>query len=160
VTEIFSYRGKQYPGYLREGNAMQHIVQTASHFCQGNGLDVGAGKWPFPGSTPIELTNGQTAENLPEGQFDFIFSSHCMEHLVNPVAAIEHWKTRLKAGGTLFLYLPHPDMTYWNPQNCKKHLHLFYPKDIAQMLQDLGFIDVIHSERDLAWSFSVVGFNG
>jgi len=26
------------------------------------------------------------------------------------------------------------------------------------MLRDLGFIDVIHSERDLAWSFAVVGF--
>lgn len=28
---------------------------------------------------------------------------------------------------------------------------------MAVMLDDLGFIDVIHSERDLAWSFAVVG---
>ena len=25
-------------------------------------------------------------------------------------------------------------------------------------LRDLGYVDVIHGERDLAWSFAVVGF--
>jgi hypothetical protein len=49
-------------------------------------------------------------------------------------------------------------MTYWRPQNCRKHLHVFWPKDTAQMVRDLGFINVIHSERDLAWGFAVVGF--
>jgi hypothetical protein len=29
---------------------------------------------------------------------------------------------------------------------------------MAQIVSDLGFVDVIHSERDLAWSFAVVGF--
>jgi len=95
---------------------------------------------------------------LPEGIFDYAFSSHLLEHLADPVAAIEHWKTRLRAGGVLFLYLPHPEMTYWRPQNCRKHLHIFHPADIAEMLRDLGFVDVLHGERDLAWSFPVVGF--
>jgi hypothetical protein len=30
---------------------------------------------------------------------------------------------------------------------------------MAQIVSDLGFKNVIHSERDLAWSFAVVGFN-
>lgn len=97
---------------------------------------------------------------LPEGEFDFIFSSHCLEHLDNPVAALEHWKTRLKPGGVLFLYLPSPQMEYWRPQHCRKHLHQWQPVDMAQLVSDLGFVDVIHSERDLFWSFAVVGFNG
>jgi hypothetical protein len=30
---------------------------------------------------------------------------------------------------------------------------------MAKTLRDLGFKDVIHSERDIAWGFAVVGFN-
>jgi SAM-dependent methyltransferase len=157
---IFEYRGQKYPEYLKLGNAMQFIAPTALQFCKGRGLDIGAGKWPLPGAIPVELSDGQDANGLPEGEYDFAFSSHCLEHLVNPVAAVEHWKTRLKPGGVIFLYLPHPEMTYWRPQNCRKHLHLFYPRDIAEMLRDLGFIGVINGDRDLCWSFAVVGFNG
>lgn len=158
MTEIFEYKGSLYPGYLKTGNAAQHITATAAHYCQGNGLDVGAGPWPLPGAQPVELRDGGDAMCLPAGQFDYVFSSHCLEHLTNYVQALEHWKTRLRPGGALFLYLPHPDMAYWRPQHCRKHLHMFWPQDTAQLLRDLGFANVIHSERDLAWSFSVVGF--
>lgn len=156
---IFEYKGGLYPEYIRNGNACRGIVPLALEFCHGVGLDVGCGAWPLPNSIPVELKDGGDAMSLPEGQFQHVFSSHCLEHLANPVAAIEHWKSRLKSGGVLFLYLPHPDMAYWRPQNCRKHLHLFHPKDMAEMLRDLGFVNVIHSERDLAWSFAVVGFN-
>lgn len=155
---VFEYRGKLYPDYLRKGNAMRFIEPIAKQFCKGLGLDVGAGRWPFADAVPVEISTGGDAMDLPEGYWDYIFSSHCLEHLTNPVAALEHWRTRLRSGGVLFLYLPHPDMEYWRPQNCRKHLHLFYPKDVAQMLSDIGFSDVIHSERDLAWGFSAVGF--
>lgn len=157
---IFEYRGNLYPEYLKRGNAARFIAPTAAQFCVGRGLDVGAGAWPLDGAVPVELKDGGDAMDVPQGPWDYVFSSHCLEHLVNPVAAIEHWKTRLRPGGVLFLYLPHPDMEYWRPQNCRKHLHLFRPSDVAKMLEDIGFRDVIHGERDLAWSFSVVGFNG
>ena len=159
MTELFDYRGMRYPDYLKRGNAMKHIAATALHFCEGRGLDIGAGAWPLPGAVPVELTQGGDANGLPDGQWDYIFSSHCLEHLADPVTALIHWKAHLRAGGVLFLYLPHPDMIYWQPQNCRKHKHLFYPGDVADMITDLGFSDVINSERDLAWSFAVVGFN-
>ena len=157
---IYEYKGKIYPQYLKEGNACQFIAPYASHFCKGYGLDVGSSEWPFRNSVPVELKQGGDAMNLPEGEYDYIFSSHCLEHLANPIAAMKHWKTRLKPGGVLFLYLPHPDMEYWLPQNCEKHLHKFDPYYMASVLIDLGFVNVLHSERDLAWSFAVVGFNG
>lgn len=155
---IFEYRGAKYPDYIRNGNACRFILPMAAEFCQGRGLDVGAGKWPLPGATPVDLASGGDAMALPEGLFNFVFSSHCLEHLDDPVAAIEHWKSRIVPGGLLFLYLPHPDMRYWRPQFNRKHRHLFWPKDTAEMLSDLGFVDIIHSERDLAWGFAVVGF--
>jgi SAM-dependent methyltransferase len=157
---IFDYRGTLYPEYLKQGNACQHIAATALQFCRGVGLDVGAGRWPLPGAIPVELRDGGDAMDLPLGEFPYVFSSHCLEHLANPIQALEHWATRIKPGGVLFLYLPHPAMEYWRPQHCRKHLHAWRPEDMAQIVTDLGFADVIHSERDLAWSFSVVGFKG
>jgi SAM-dependent methyltransferase len=154
---LFHYRDKLYPTYLRHGNAMQFIAPIAQQFCQGEGFDVGCGQWPLPGARPIDVSRGNDALALPDEECDYVFSSHCLEHLDDPVAAIEHWKSRIRSGGILFLYLPHPDMTYWRPQHCRKHRHLFWPADVAEMLRDLGFEDVIHSERDLAWSFSVCG---
>lgn len=157
---IFEYRGALYPAYLKEGNACRFIAATAREFCNGVGLDIGAGNWPLVGARAIDAKHGGDAMGLPQGPFDFIFSSHCLEHLPNPIAALEHWKTRLRPGGVLFLYLPHPAMEYWLPQNCRKHLHSWAPAAMAKIVADLGFINVIHGERDLAWSFPVVGWNG
>jgi SAM-dependent methyltransferase len=157
---LFVYDGEVYPTYLREGNGMRFIAPVAQHFCRGVGLDVGCGKWPLAGAIPVELKDGGDAMNLPEGHFDYIASSHCLEHLIDPVGALEHWRERLRPGGVLLLYLPHHTQRYWRPSRCRKHLHAWRPDDMAQILRDLGFVDVIHSERDLAWSFSVVGFNG
>lgn len=163
---IYEYRGSLYPDYLKRGNACQFIAPTALQFCRGKGVDVGGGKWPLPGAVVVDQGPGfehSSPTNLPpghldDGKWDYVFSSHCLEHLANPVAAVEHWKTRIKPGGVLFLYLPHREMRYWNPSNCRKHLHIFHQEDVANMLRDLGFINVIHSERDLAWSFATVGF--
>lgn len=155
---IFEYDGQRFPEFIRHGNACQYISPVALQFCKGHGLDVGAGMWPLHKAIPVDLANGGDAMALPDGEYDFIFSSHCLEHLPNPVAALEHWKTRLKPGACCFLYLPHPAMTYWRPTRNRKHLHEWEPHQIEFMLRDLGFVDVIRSERDLAWSFAVVGF--
>ena len=155
---LFEFAGQTYPSFIRDGNAMQYVEPIARQFCKGDGLDIGSGGWPLPGARPIEITRGADALALPDGLFDFAFSSHCLEHLINPVAALEHWKTRIRPGGVLFLYLPHPAAAMWRPQHNREHLHLFYPADVAQLLRDLGFVDVLHSERDLAYGFSVVGF--
>lgn len=155
---LFQYRGVLYPEYIRRGNAMRFAEPFARQFCRGRGLDIGAGDWPLPGALAIDMRRGGDALDLPQGPWDYIFSSHCLEHLTDPVAALEHWHSALRPGGVLFLYLPHCDMEYWLPQYCRKHRHSWRPGDMAQMLRDLGFGPVIHSERDLAWSFAVVGW--
>lgn len=155
---IYEYKGQQFPEYLKTGNACQHIATTALLYCKGVGVDAGCGAWPLPGAIPIDAKRGGDVTAIPHTGLDYLFSSHCLEHLPNPIEAIEHWRECLKPGGVLFLYLPHPEMTYWRPQWCRKHLHSWAPGDMAQIVHDLGFVDVIHSERDLAWSFAVVGY--
>ena len=155
---LFEYRGEQYPSYLRDGNAMRFVEPFAKQFCMGVGFDIGCGDWPLRGARPIDLKRGGDAMALPNEIVDYIVSSHCLEHLPDYIAALEHWKSRIRPGGVLFLYLPSPAQKYWRPEFCRKHRHLFYPADMAETLRNLGFVDVIHSERDLAWSFAVVGW--
>jgi SAM-dependent methyltransferase len=155
---IFEYKDNLYPEYLKQGNAAQYIQPIAAKFCIGTGLDIGCGDWPLAWAMPIELRRGSNAMALPEGEFDYVFSSHCLEHLPNTVSALKHWKDRIKSGGVLFLYLPHPDMEYWLPQNCEKHLHSWTPAQMVKLVKDLGFVNVLNSERDMAYGYSVVGF--
>jgi hypothetical protein len=156
---FYEYKGNLYPNYLKKGNACSFVLPYAKEFCSGNGLDIGGFfEWTFPGARAINIANndGYDAYTLPDGQYDYIFSSHTLEHLTNYVEALTYWKSKIKKGGILFLYLPHPDMEYWLPQNNPKHLHVFYPEDLKKLLQDIGYQEVMTSERDLYWSFSVV----
>ena len=158
MIELYEFNGAVYPDYLKRGNVMQFIAPFAAQYCQGRGLDVGAGRWPLPGANALDLMHGDQADDLPDGPWDYIFSSHCLEHVTNPVLVLEHWYERLLPGGTMFAYLPHPDMRYWRPQFCRKHLHSWTPQQMVDLVTDIGFENVLHSERDLAWSFAVVGF--
>ena len=162
MSYLYEYKGKKYPRYLKEWSAGKYIFPIAQQYCHGAGLDVGGDVEHgciLPGARVVNTTirDEYGAYILPPGKWDFIFSSHTLEHLKYTLSVLKHWHNRLRPGGILFLYLPHPDMEYWLPENCKKHLHSFEPADIACMLEEIGFIDVIHSERDLYWSYAVVG---
>ena len=157
---IFYYKGELYPEYIKHGNANAFIEPFAKEFCKGKGLDIGGiNGFEFPGAKYINILNddGYNAYNLPDEKYDYIFSSHTLEHLHDYVKALEYWKKHLVENGVLFLYLPHLNMEYWLPQNNRKHLHIFYPDSIHKLLEDLGFKYVLHSERDLYWSFAVIG---
>lgn len=41
---------------------------------------------------------------------DFVFSSHFLEHVDDPLAVLKNWWRTLKVGGHLSLYLPHKDL--------------------------------------------------
>lgn len=155
---LYEYDFHIYPDFLRNGNACRFILPMASHFCTGRGVDVGCGEWPLPGAIPIEAKRGGDAMALGHSGLDFCFSSHALEHLVDPVGALLHWKDCLRPGGVCFIYLPHPDMRYWRPTRNRKHLHIWTPEEMVETFKEIGFEDIVHSERDLAWSFSVVGF--
>lgn len=139
------------------------MAEIAKQFCQGKGLDIGGFYgWTLPGSIPINIADSILdfdAYKLPEyNELDYIFSSHCLEHLPDPIKAIIYWREHIRQGGVLFLYLPHPDMSYWRPENNTKHLHMWWPKDMSELVEQCGFRDVIYSERDMFWSFTVVGW--
>ena len=61
---------------------------------------------------------------LPSGTYDFLLSSHVLEHTANPILALSEWKRLLKDQGTLVLLLPHKDKTFDHrrPVSTMEHL--------------------------------------
>lgn len=161
TIEVINFKNKQYPLLQALGNASQFSIPYAKHFCKGKGVDVGCMKkeWSFPGSIPIDLNfnDDYHANNLPFKDLDYIYSSHCLEHVENYVEVMEYWYDCLREKGVLFLYLPDYSQEYWRPWNNKKHLHVLTPTIIKDFMEHLNYKKIYVSGVDINNSFMVVG---
>ncbi|CAK0773985.1 hypothetical protein CCP3SC1_720007 [Gammaproteobacteria bacterium] len=130
-----------YPGYLLGGDAAAFCRYHAQRYCQGQGVDVGAGRTPFPGARPVEDRFEENAYHLrePNQSLDYVFSSHCLEHLDRWPEALREWRRVLKPGGVLYLYLPHPACRMWRPTHLPYHVWQPEPDPLAAHLKTLGF---------------------
>ncbi len=125
VQNIKYYQtSKAYPGYLKKGNMAEAVKSLALFYCQGKGLDIGAGKWALTGSRPIENSKEENAYKIsePDNSCNFVFSSHSLEHLSDWENALQEWFRVLKTDGVIFLYLPHPVCEMWHVGVNKQHL--------------------------------------
>lgn len=163
MIEQIEYNGKVYPKLQACGHAAKWCAPFAHEILKDckRVLDIGCCKhdWALKNSIAIdiEFNDGYHAMNLPDIKFDGIFSSHCLEHLPNYVAALEFWYSRLEPGGVLFLYLPHPTQEYWKPHHNRKHIHSLNPELIREILVELGFQKVFVTEGyDLNHSFYAI----
>lgn len=157
---------QELPSWVAEGFHAQYIFPFATKVCTGNGLDIGCNRenWKLPGAKGVDpvINKQYDAFHLPlspYGKWDYIFSSHCLEHLTEWERALKRWTEAIKVGGILFLYLPHPDCLYWRPDlmPTKRHVNSFTPKQMKKVFKDLGYTNIYASQRDLSWSFAIFG---
>jgi SAM-dependent methyltransferase len=162
ITTI-NFKGTTYPEFQAQGNAAQFAIPFAKHVCKGKGVDVGCNRveWAFPGATPVDpiLDPQYDALNFPPHAYelDYVFSSHCLEHLQNWVKVLDYWTFKIKSGGVLFLYLPDYSQEYWRPWNNTKHLNIFTPDIVSDYMNSCGYINVFKSGVDLNNSFMIMG---
>ena len=80
---------------------------------QGKGLDIGCGPDPVtPTVRRFDIEDGDAnviSEHVKE-QFDFVYASHCLEHMHNPRKTILDWWKLVKVGGYLFIIVPDEDL--------------------------------------------------
>lgn len=160
MIDIIEYNGKEYPHFQAEGFAAQFVIPFAKFVCKGVGYDIGCmhKEWAFPGAIAIDtaFNDGFDAYHLPQKNVDYIFSSHCLEHLPQWVDALDYWTETLKEGGVLFLYLPHYAQEYWRPWNNRKHMHALRRDVIIDYMRN-KYTKIFSTERDLNDSFCVMG---
>lgn len=62
--------------------------------------------------------------DIASGSYDFVLSSHCLEHLANPLPALREWTRVTRAGGHLFLVLPDPARSFDHKRPITSMAHL------------------------------------
>jgi len=164
MIETIEFNGRRYPKFQAVAPASQFAMPYAKLVCKGKGYDIGPAKkaWGLSGATliDIEFPDEWHALNLPEKNVDYIFSSHCLEHVDDWVATMEYWHECLRKGGVLFLYLPHYSQEYWRPWNNRKHRHVLSPEIIEDYMRSRGYENIFVSGVDLNNSFMAMAEKG
>lgn len=160
---FITFKNDQYPIWQSEGNAARWVRPLQDYLLSGHGLDIGYSKeeWRYPAAMGIDPAHNPEwhAMKLPDchgGQWDYITSSHMLEHLQeNWMTCLDYWLSKIRSGGMLLLYIPHNSQTYWKPENNRKHVHSFDGSEIKSYLQGLAH-KVFVSGCDFNHSFVVV----
>lgn len=124
---------KSMPRRLRDG-------RFVARYFVGAGVDIGGKPDPlmlyreyFPGiislrTWDIEDGDAQLMQGAGDASFDFVFSSHCLEHLRDPAEGLRNWFRVLKPGGHLVLTVPDEDLYeqgVWPSTYNRDHKHAF-----------------------------------
>lgn len=78
-----------------------------------------------PGKTIV--CEGSDLSSIPDDSYDFLLSSHNLEHFANPIKALKEWERVVRPSGYLVLVLPH---------FAKMFDHRRAPTDVSHMFED------------------------
>lgn len=134
---------RHYEGETTRCKARREREGFFERYCQGDGLDVGyGGDIITPTAAGWDLRNGdaQYLQGVADESFDFVYSSHCIEHMLNVRVALKNWFRVVKPGGYLLLYIPHRDLyekriqlpSLFNPDH--KHMFLIGRSELPDTL--------------------------
>ena len=88
-------------------------TETEWAYLRGRGIDIGSGDDPvLPDVRRFDVADGDAnviTRHVDE-RFDFVFSSHCLEHMRDPRAALREWWQLVRPGGYLFFIVPEEDL--------------------------------------------------
>jgi SAM-dependent methyltransferase/uncharacterized protein YbaR (Trm112 family) len=94
---------------------------------RARGIEIGAHALPVPGLSPFYVDRVRTyagsdarvdiqadamALPVPDGELDYLCSSHVLEHLANPTGGLLEWHRVLRDGGYLYLIVPDKRYTF------------------------------------------------
>ncbi len=149
---------------------LRWIHRLAVRMCTGTGLDVGpcgvtadeSVYVALPGAIPVDprLPGTGDFEHIPhpDGSMDYVFSSHTIEHVANPEAAMAEVHRVLRKGGLCFLFLPYPGHDAWDPDlnipARSQHPWQPTPASIGRLMLMAGLEPFyVEYERDYTGSF-------
>ncbi len=87
---------------------------------------------------------------IPSASYDFVLSSHVLEHTANPILALSEWIRLLKDHGTLVLLLPHKDGTFDHRRPVTTMQHVIEDFNVGMTEKDLTHMSEILVLHDLS----------
>lgn len=114
-------------GELRLKPFCAHLDYVSQDFCQyegaGDAKALQTGTWD---TTRIDIVSNITAIPVPDSSFDVVLCSEVLEHIPNPVNAIQELVRVLKPGGTLLLTAPFCSLTHFAPYHFASGLNRYW----------------------------------
>ena len=115
-ARLLKYRAVGRPAYAGE-TAKAHARRMREGFfakyCIGRGLDIGyGGDLLSDNCTGWDLEHGdaQSLDGVEDESFDFVYSSHTLEHVGDAALALRNWYRIVKPGGHLIVFVPDRDL--------------------------------------------------
>lgn len=87
---------------------------------------------------------------IADGAYDFVGASHVLEHVANPLQALQEWKRILRPAGTILLVLPHKAGTFDHRRPFTTFGHLQADFEALVTEADLTHMPEILALHDLA----------
>ena len=149
-------------GATRESIFRRHEMNEVIEFTKGVGIEVGCGlnkihtaaiginkvltenDFGYPFGAQI-CSEGDSLPWFKDSSLDYVFSSHCLEHIVDTKKALLEWTRILKVGGYLVLILPHKNYfpNIGQPNSNPDHKHDFLPFDIERIIKEIGQYEIL-----------------
>ena len=138
-------------------------------YFSGVGLDIGGGDDPLgrwchafarmKSCRTWDKADGDAQElkGVKDGSFDFVASSHCLEHLHSAHDALTNWLRVLKVGGHLVVTVPDATMYeqgHWPSKYNADHKRMFTLSDPPNDLVTHNVLDLLRSQR-IGFRFSL-----
>jgi len=147
-SQVFSYKGI-FPVYPIVGNLdncffSNHTIWEG-HINEGNSFQFDKNK-PSGRQYIAEATS---MGYIPSGTYDFVLSSHMLEHTANPILALTEWIRILKDEGVVVLLLPHKEGTFDHRRPVTSLEHLISDFNAKITEEDLTHLPEILALHDL-----------
>jgi len=149
----------------RESIFRRHEINQVIEFTKDNGVDIGCGLNKIHTSAiginkiltendygyPFGAQINGVGDSLPwfsDNSLDYVFSSHCLEHIVDTKSALLEWTRVIKKGGYLVLILPHKDYfpNIGQPNANPDHKHDFLPSDVTKIIDEIDSYEIIQCD--------------
>lgn len=91
----------------------KHFGELEWSVLKGKGIDIGCGPDPVtPDVRKFDVDDGDANEitKYVHDTFDYVYASHCLEHMYKPREALLEWWKLVKPGGHLFFFVPDEDL--------------------------------------------------
>jgi SAM-dependent methyltransferase len=101
-----------------------------------------------PGKTIV--SEGSALREVADSTYDFVLSSHNLEHFANPVKALKEWQRVLKPGGALILALPYYKDIFDHRRKPTAVRHMLQDFSSGTAESDLTHLPEILEKHDLS----------
>ncbi len=124
-------------GELRNRAFCPQVDYVSQDFCQyegkGDGAALQTGQWD---TSKIDLVSDITSIPAVDGSFDVVLCTEVLEHVPNPLAALQEMARLVNQGGSLIVTVPFCSLTHFAPYHFSSGLSRYW---FEKYLRELGF---------------------